>query len=372
MPARSTRLDRPSRQDAGLRAGATRTGAQASAAASRPRPRRGRGSTRKARRGGGAPRRRPCRAPPPGDADPAGSSSTSTSPSTSASRTPIATLTATAEERDRARSATCGSTGSPSPSCGRGGRRSRAGSAWHIVKALRQVLAYAVACRPARHEPGEGRSRTRSRNGRRCCRSRVVAEVEAVADELLPPLPGDPARRLPDRATSLRTVRRSNDATSTATRSSSMSAASSIGGNVRPYGKTRGSLRGSSRSLRGRWTRSKPIPRGSDTPLLFTTRTGAPRRPAPLAARRTGPPRSGRPASSTEARTRCGTRSRRGRSPPASPRSRSRRRWAPRSSRCRRPTRTCCRTRRPGRVALDAFLADHTEAFGDFAADRLK
>jgi hypothetical protein len=131
-----------------------------------------------------------------------------------------------------------------------------------------------------------------------------------------------------------------------------------VGGNLRPYGKTAGALRVVPLAQRAP-DALEAHPARIGTPTLFTTKQA---RPSTCTAGglATGRRHSARHALSTAGRTRCATPSRRGRSPRASPRSRSRRRWGRASSSCRRRTRTFCRTR----VALDAFLAASDETFG--------
>ncbi len=148
------------------------------------------------------------------------------------------------------------------------------GSAWHIVKALRQTLAYAVAvglldANPAKAIPNPEPKRTE------VLPFATVAELEAIADELLPhyrviPIVGALTglrprelfgleRRDIDREGKLLHVRRVL-----------------VGGQRAPVREDSGSLCGSFRSPRGRWTRSTEHPARIDTTTLFTTAGGAP------------------------------------------------------------------------------------------------
>jgi integrase len=143
---------------------------------------------------------------------------------------------------------------------GHGGRHSHRGRHGTSSRRSGQTLGYAVAVglldtNPAKQIPNPEPKRSE------VLPFGSLAEVEAVADELLPhyrtiPIIGcltglRPSelfgleRRDVDRAGKLLHVRRVL-----------------VGGNLRPYGKTAGAMR-SSRSPSGRWTPSMPIPRGS-------------------------------------------------------------------------------------------------------------
>jgi integrase len=147
------------------------------------------------------------------------------------------------------------------------------GSAWHIVKALRQLLGYAVAVglldtNPAKQIPNPEPKRTE------VMPFGTLAEVETLADELLPhyraiPLLGcltglGPSellaleRRDVDKAGKLLHVRRVL-----------------VGGSVRSYGKTANALRVvplAQRALEA----LEAHPARIGTPLLFSTRLGTP------------------------------------------------------------------------------------------------
>jgi integrase len=145
------------------------------------------------------------------------------------------------------------------------------GSAWHIVKVLRQLLAYAVAVglidtNPAKQVPNPEPKRPE------ILPFASLAEVEALAAELLPhyrliPILGcltglRPSellgleRRDIDRAGKLLHVRRVL-----------------VGGRVRPYGKTTNALRVVPLAQRALDALAEH-PVRFDTPVLLTTRTG--------------------------------------------------------------------------------------------------
>lgn len=148
-----------------------------------------------------------------------------------------------------------------------------AGSAWHIVKSLRQVLAYAVAVglldtNPAKQIPNPEPKRTE------VLPFATLAEVEAVADELLPhyraiPILGTLTGLRPSELFGLE--RRDIDRDGRVLHVRRVL----VGGQIRPYGKTAHALRVVPLAQKA-LDALADHPVRIDTPTLFTTRTGTP------------------------------------------------------------------------------------------------